>query len=263
MADARRRRAERGQDGTIQARIRARQERARSGTNDSGSIFARRIAGCWLEDPLENTAHREFRALHEASSTEQLVRLYLFGLPEHVSRERLQALAQAGLDHPNLIRVHEVGGFPWAGAEAVFVRRDLVWPQLTVHDRSLLGPYWTWQMALDVVRQTAEAVHGLHVKGWSLERLGARQVFFDQAGRVRIDVLDIARPLEEDDRRQAATRLGELLGLNRLVPRSDLTETTRRAIDRLAAGCRDSDSLTPLSVAEGCRRILSRAEEEG
>jgi serine/threonine protein kinase/WD40 repeat protein len=132
-----------------------------------------------------------------------------FATDEDVQRFQGEAEAAAGLQHPNIVSIHEVGQHDgWH-----YFSMDYVAGQpLSALLRENLPPA---RKAAAYVRQMAEAIHYAHQQGTLHRDLKPSNVIIDEHDQVRITDFGLAMRVEGDSE---LTRTGQVLGTPSYMP---------------------------------------------
>jgi len=147
-----------------------------------------------------------YRAWQTALGRQVAVKLLLAGAyssEAQLSRFRLEAAAAAGLQHPNIVPVHDCGecdGFPYYAMELVDGRN--------LAETCAGRPLEAGRAAV-LLRELARAVHYAHQKGIVHRDLKPSNVLLDDQGQPRITDFGLARRLDGAD---GATVTGQMLG---------------------------------------------------
>ena len=122
---------------------------------------------------------------------------------EDVKRLKAEAQAAGGLQHPNIVAIHEVGEHEgWHYFSMDYVSgRDLS----AVLREKVLSP----RQAAAYVRQMAEAIHYAHQQGILHRDLKPSNVMIDNDDQVRITDFGLAMRVDDDSK---LTRTGQILG---------------------------------------------------
>lgn len=128
---------------------------------------------------------------------------------EDVKRFQFEAQAAAGLQHPNIVSIHEVGQHEgWHYFSMDFVAgRDLA----SLLREKVLPP----RQAAKYVRQMAEAIHYAHQQGTLHRDLKPSNVLIDRHDQVRVTDFGLALRIEDNSE---LTRTGQVLGTPSYMP---------------------------------------------
>ena len=128
---------------------------------------------------------------------------------QDVQRFHVEAEAAAGLQHPNIVSIHEVGqheGFHYFSMDYVEGR------DLSAILRENLLPA---KQAATYVRQMAEAIHSAHQQGTLHRDLKPSNILIDSHDQVRITDFGLAMRVEGDS---DLTRTGQIVGTPSYMP---------------------------------------------
>ncbi len=123
--------------------------------------------------------------------------------PEFVQRFHLEAEAAAGLQHPNIVAIHEVG----VHEGEHFYTMDYVEGQ-TLAERALNNPLPP-ELAADYLKKIAEAVHYAHQRGILHRDLKPSNVLIDALDQPRLADFGLAKRLSGDS---DLTMTGQVMG---------------------------------------------------
>jgi WD40 repeat protein len=129
--------------------------------------------------------------------------------PEFVQRFHLEAEAAAGLQHPNVVAIHEVG----VHEGQHFYSMDYVEGQ-TLAERAVNNPLPP-ELAADYLKTIAEAVHYAHQRGILHRDLKPSNVLIDSLDRPHLTDFGLAKRLTGDS---DLTLTGQLLGSPNYMP---------------------------------------------
>jgi len=132
----------------------------------------------------------------------KMIRDDWLGSTEHIARFEIEAEALARLDHPNILKIYEIG----KARRAPFVALELL-EGGSLKDRLAGNPQPVREAAL--LSTIARAVHAAHVAGILHRDLKPSNILFDQAGIPKIADFGLAKRLEVED---GETRTGQLIG---------------------------------------------------
>lgn len=128
---------------------------------------------------------------------------------QDVQRFQVEAQAAAGLQHPNIVAIHEVGQHEgWHYFSMDYVEgRDL---SAILREKVLPA-----KQAATYVRQIAEAIHYAHQQGTLHRDLKPSNVMIDQNDQIRITDFGLAMRVEGDS---DLTRTGQIVGTPSYMP---------------------------------------------
>jgi tetratricopeptide (TPR) repeat protein len=133
----------------------------------------------------------------------KMIRSDWHGNPEHLARFEIEAEAVARLNHPNIVRIYEIGK---AGGVAYVVLELLEGG--TLKER-MAGTPQPVREAAGVLSALARGVHAAHVAGILHRDLKPSNVLFDHAGVPKIADFGLAKRLEVEE---GETQTGQILG---------------------------------------------------
>ncbi len=124
-------------------------------------------------------------------------------------RERFEAEARtmALFDHPNIVRVVDVG----MDGERVYIIMELVAGGSLLERVRDFGPLPA-RLALDVMIETLKALQAAHEHGVVHRDIKPHNILLTDKGQVRVTDFGIARLIEGDDIDDALTRTGAVMG---------------------------------------------------
>lgn len=141
---------------------------------------------------------------------------------EHVQRFLHEAQSAAKLQHPNIVPIHDFG----SQDGAYFFTMDLVEGE-SLADRVGRGPLPARE-ALEIVRQTAEALHYAHEHGVIHRDIKPGNILLDKKGQVKITDFGIAKEVERKDEMHL-TVTGQVMGTPRYMSPEQATGQTSKA----------------------------------
>ena len=133
----------------------------------------------------------------------KMIRSDWHGNPEHLARFEIEAEAVARLNHPNIVRIYEIGK---AGGVAYVVLELLEGGTLK---QRMAGTPQPVREAAGVLSALARGVHAAHVAGILHRDLKPSNVLFDHAGVPKIADFGLAKRLEVEE---GETQTGQVLG---------------------------------------------------
>jgi hypothetical protein len=144
----------------------------------------------------------------------KMMRPGLLATPAEIQRFHAEAKTAAGLQHPNIVAIHEVGEIDGLHYFSMDFVDGLSLAEL-VRDRAL-SPL----EAGEYVKSLAETVQYAHTRGILHRDLKPSNVLVDAAGRPRITDFGLARPLDTDS---TATVNGAVVGTPAYMPPEQAT----------------------------------------
>jgi WD40 repeat protein/predicted Ser/Thr protein kinase len=148
-----------------------------------------------------------YRARHVHLNRIAALKMILGGMhvgPEHLARFRSEAEAVAKLDHPNCVRVYDVGvhnGNPYIALELI---------EGGSLQQKAAGKPQNAKYAAQTVESVARAVHAAHLKGIVHRDLKPANVLLTLDGQPKVTDFGLAKDLDEGDSGQ--TNAGSILG---------------------------------------------------
>ena len=133
----------------------------------------------------------------------KMIRSDWHGNPEHLARLEIEAEAVARLNHPNIVRIYEIGK---TGRVAYVVLELLEGGTLK---QRLAGTPQPVREAACLLSALARGVHAAHVAGILHRDLKPSNVLFDRDGVPKIADFGLAKRLEVED---GETQTGQILG---------------------------------------------------
>ena len=125
------------------------------------------------------------------------------GNPEHLARFEIEAEAVARLNHPNIVRIYEIG----RAGRVPYVVLELLEGGTLKH--RLAGTPQPVREAASLLSTLARAVHAAHVAGILHRDLKPSNVLFDQEGIPKIADFGLAKRLEVEE---GETQTGQVIG---------------------------------------------------
>ncbi|MBS0659917.1 MAG: protein kinase [Verrucomicrobia bacterium] len=138
-----------------------------------------------------------YAARDERSGAEvalKLLRSVFLAGPEEQQRFRTEGLAVARLEHPHLVRIHDVGTY---GGQPFLAMELLEGGSLA--DRLKRGPLPVLRETASIVAKIAGAVHHAHQRGVLHRDLKPSNVLFDAAGEPRLCDFGLAKLADDEE----------------------------------------------------------------
>src|SRR5262249_51328910 len=148
-----------------------------------------------------------YEALDANGRTVALKVLTLDATEDVLARFRIEAQAASRVDHPNVVRVFQLGRDPRTGE--AFLTTELL-PGGCLHDRLGAEGRLPWREAARLGAEIATGLDAIHAAGLIHRDLKPANVLFDGSGRPKIADFGLARITESVAQR--LTRTGEVLG---------------------------------------------------
>ena len=123
---------------------------------------------------------------------------------EFVTRFRQEALAAGGLDHPNILRIHDADSFE--GRQYIVMAYA---PGGTLAQRLRKGGVLSYDEAADTVAQIADALHYAHRRGIVHRDIKPSNILLDEEGRPLLADFGIAQAVSSGPR---LTQTGSSIG---------------------------------------------------
>jgi len=162
-----------------------------------------------LEEIGEGGMATVFRARDQDLRREVAVKVlfpHLARRTEVVRRFHREARAAANLEHPNILRIYDVGG--GEGDEPPFIVMELIRGRTLLEEIEQRGPIFA-EIAACIGALLADALSAAHAKGIIHRDIKPSNVLIAQGGRLLLADFGVAR-LETED--SLVTRTGALLG---------------------------------------------------
>ena len=178
--------------------------------------------------------------------------------PERVKRFRQEARMAAGLDHPNIVTIHEVKQYGNLHCICMaYVSGGSLRDYLEAHGR------FTWHEAKTILEQVAAGLAYAHDRGVIHRDLKPSNVMLAEDGRAVLVDFGIARHVVEDNTRSLTTR-DRIIGTPNYIPLEVWEEGKgdERA-DIYGLGCIGYEMLTGAQLFAGTPIKAMRAHDKG
>ncbi len=136
--------------------------------------------------------------------------------PVRIVRFQSEAKVAAGLKHPNIVTVHEIGDLEGV----VFFSMDYVQGQDL--SRKAAERRMRPRQVMDLVKSVAEAIHYAHEKGVLHRDLKPSNILVDESGQPWVVDFGLARIIGQDS---SITQTGEIVGSPAYIPPENIATT--------------------------------------